>query len=281
MMDDQAAADEPEVNLEGAMPQHADVDALELVETEERVGSRERHRIERTEEFLDTALRIVTSEGFDALTMSRLAADVDAAIGAVYRYFPSKGALLAAVQREAIDQLGASLAVISTRAETFFDQKSLDDKRRALARVVLNSRFFISAADTLPEQLRLLQMLVNEFRNIIPLEEGMRSVPAAMRLLFAARESIVGAENAGVIDPGDATDRAVVWAAGVNGVLQVGMLDQYDSELFSGNRLAKSLTKDLILGWGANPDLLAEVSELIDVDLAAQTSLAPARSQLV
>jgi AcrR family transcriptional regulator len=266
--------EEPVVDLAKAMPS-AD-DAPEHDPTED-LGPRERHRIERTREFLDTALKIVTSEGFDALTMSRLAGEVDAAIGAVYRYFPSKGAILAAVQRESINHLSASLAVITTTAEDFFDEIELEPKRRALARLVLSSRFFISAADTLPEELRLLQMLVSEFRNIIPTEEVVRSVPAAMGLLFEARQTIVGAEESGVISPGDATDRALVWAAGVNGVLQMSMLDQYDADLFSGTRLARTFTNDLIRGWGADHEMLAEVSRLIDEDLGSRGPLAPPR----
>ncbi len=266
--------DEPVGSIDQAMPSgDAIVSDVPLVK-----ANREQHRIERTRDFLETALRIVTNEGFDALTMSRLAREVDAAIGAVYRYFPSKGALLAAVQREAIGHLSASFAVISDQAEEFFDEIELEPKRRSLARVVLSSRFFISAADTLPEQLRLLQMMVSEFRTVIPLEEGMRSVPAAMSLLFDAGNTIVGAENEGVIDPGDATDRALVWAAGVNGILQLGMLDRYDATMFSGARLARVFTRDLVCGWGADREMLEEVTHLIDVDLAARGPLAPPRT---
>ena len=51
-------------------------------------GRREQHRIDRTRQFLGTALDIVTTEGFDALTMQRLADQCDSAIGAVYRFEP-------------------------------------------------------------------------------------------------------------------------------------------------------------------------------------------------
>ena len=43
-----------------------------------------RNRARRSAEFLDVALRIVAEEGLDALTMARLADEVDTAIGAVY-----------------------------------------------------------------------------------------------------------------------------------------------------------------------------------------------------
>ena len=57
---------EPVVDLDKVLPGAgtADVDA-DVVDEEPaaQLGARERHRIERTQEFLDTALRIVTSEG--------------------------------------------------------------------------------------------------------------------------------------------------------------------------------------------------------------------------
>src|SRR6478735_9584117 len=97
-------------------------------------GRRERNRLTRTRVFLDTAFRIVTAEGFDALTMQRLADETDAAIGAVYRYFPSKGALVAEVQREAIERLGHSYMMIRERSDQVFRADGLDDGPLALAR---------------------------------------------------------------------------------------------------------------------------------------------------
>src|SRR5690606_12964446 len=76
------------------------------------LGRRERNRLARHRSFLDAALRIATDEGVHRLTMQRLADEVDAAVGTVYTYFPSKGALLAEVQREAVDRLTGSYLLL-------------------------------------------------------------------------------------------------------------------------------------------------------------------------
>jgi len=47
----------------------------------------------------------VATEGLAALTMSRLAEELETVPSAVYRYFPSKGALITAVQCDAIERL--------------------------------------------------------------------------------------------------------------------------------------------------------------------------------
>ena len=65
----------------------------------------ERRRKERSDRVLDAAMRLLVEEGAHALTIQRLAHDLDYAVGALYRYFPSKDALLADLQRKVIHEL--------------------------------------------------------------------------------------------------------------------------------------------------------------------------------
>jgi AcrR family transcriptional regulator len=226
-------------------------------------GRREQHRIDRTRQFLGTALDIVTTEGFDALTMQRLADQCDSAIGAVYRYFPSKGALVAEVQREAIERISTSYALV--RAKSDASIAGLGERPRSLARLVLMGRWFIALGETHPQELRLFQMLMSEWRHVVPVEEGFRVVPSVMRLLDEARDCIEAAADAGSLDGrADPMTRVVVWAAGVGGVMQAGRLDIYDAELFDGARLASVLTFDLFASWGATRDELDVASEVVD-----------------
>ena len=238
-------------------------------------GRRELNRISRTRTFLDTAFRVVMDEGFDALTMQRLADETGAAIGAVYRYFPSKGALVAEVQREAIERLGTSYALIRDRSDRVFEQQHLDAAAMGLARLMLFGRFFIATADTYPQELRLLQMLMGESRSLVPPEEGLRVVPSAMRLLDRARVCLDDAMAAGAIDDRDESmARVVTWASAVGGVLQLTRLGIYDPELFDGDRLARELTADMLVGWGATRAAVDAASALVD-EIAAVGPLAP------
>jgi len=235
-------------------------------------GVRAANRLARTTAFLSTALRIVTEEGFDALTMQRLADECDAAIGAVYRYFPSKGALVAEVQREAVERLAASYDVIRHRADHAWID--LDPEDSALARLVLFGRFFCATSVSFPQELRLMQMLMGEARHMMPIEEGLRVVPSAMRLLDQMRAGLEAAGDWGSLDTGHAMGRVVTWAASVSGVLQVSRLDVYDAKLFDGEALARQLCLDLLRAWGAAPDRLARMVDLVD-ELALSGPLAP------
>ena len=238
-------------------------------------GKRVQHRLARTQEYLRTALDVVTTEGFDALTMQRLADECDSAVGAVYRYFPSKGALVAEVQREAVERLATSYALLRARAEPVLATLSLPPGELALARFVLLGRWFLALGDSHPQELRLLQMLIGESRVVVPVEEGIRVVPSIMRLLDQARLALDEAVATGVLDDReDAMSRIVIWAAAVGGVLQAGRLDVYDADLFVGGDMARTLTMDLFHAWGASFDQLAAANALVD-DLAAAGPLAP------
>ena len=67
------------------------------------LGRREANRRAREQAYLHAAMDIVSRDGLRSLTMLRLADEVDAAVGTVYTYFPSKGALIGELQREAIE----------------------------------------------------------------------------------------------------------------------------------------------------------------------------------
>jgi AcrR family transcriptional regulator len=239
------------------------------------VGRRAQHRLARTQEYLRTALDIVTTEGFDALTMQRLADECDSAIGAVYRYFPSKGALVAEVQAEAVDRLSTSYALVRARTDAELAPLGLPEAELALIRVVLLGRWFIALSDSHPQELRLLLMLIGEARVVVPVEEGMRVLPRVIRLLDTARACLDDAVDAGIIDTrSDSMTRVVTWAAAVGGVLQASRLDVYDADLFIGPQMTLSLTMDLFRAWGASRDELDVANEVVD-RLAVTGPLAP------
>lgn len=226
------------------------------------LGRRERNRLARHREYLQTALQVATDEGLGAVTMQRLAGEVGAAVGTIYTYFPSKGALVAEVQREAIDRITASY--LQLRPAIDDRVADLDPSVAALAHLVGFARFCIESVDTLPLEQRLLQQLVFDAEEVVPTEEGARVLPTVLRLLDLARERFAVAEDVGALAAGDAMQRTVILAASLNGVLQVSKLARWDADLLDGGRLARRLVDDLLLGMGADPSLLARGHDVID-----------------
>jgi AcrR family transcriptional regulator len=240
------------------------------------LGKRALNRLARHSEYLQTALRIATEEGLDALTMQRLAGEVEAAIGTVYTYFPSKGALLAEVQREAIDRLLGSYLLLRPDVEARV--ADADPTLAATAHVVAFARFWIASLDTYPQEQVLLQQLMNDSRRVVPDDELGRVLPAILRLFDLARERFDVASATGALRAGDAMDRTITFAFALSGVLGVGKLDRWDVDLLDGRRLARQMSDDLLTGWGASPEALAEANGILDA-IARQHHLARPLSQ--
>jgi AcrR family transcriptional regulator len=234
-------------------------------------GKRARNRLARHSHYLRTALRIATEDGIDALTMQRLADEVEAAIGTVYTYFPSKGALLAEVQREAIDRLLGSYLLLRPDVEARV--ADADPVLASTAHVVAFGRFWIASLDGFPQEQQLLQQLMGDSRRPVPDDELGRVLPAIVRLFELARERFDQAAATGALDEGDAMDRTITFAAALSGVLGIGRLDRWDVDLLDGRRLARQLLDDLLRGWGASAPALEHAHAVLDV-IARQHPLA-------
>jgi AcrR family transcriptional regulator len=236
-----------------------------------KVAQNRRHRMQR---FADASLHIVANEGLGALTMARLAEELDTVPSAVYRYFPSKGALITAVQCDAIERLTESYEVIRTASDVFFAERGITEGDLAVGRLVLFGRWFCAAADTHLEEIRLLQMIMSERTSELDPEGGFDVLPIAMVLLGQAAECLDAAESHGLLSAGQSLERVIVWAAALGGVLETDSLARYVPELLGDGRLARTTNLDLLRGWGVPDERLVAATALVDA-LAAQQVLAP------
>lgn len=245
-----------------------------MLEEEATLARAERRRRRRARQFLDAAQRIVAAESFEALTMARIAKELDTVDSAVYRYFPSKGALIAEIQREAIERLNESMSAISAAADSRFRDEDLGERDTAVARLVLFGRWLCATEIAYPEELRLLQMIMTRPTSALDPGGGDRIFPVAMQLLGHAATAIQAAQDVGAISSADAIQRAVIWSAAISGVLQTDDLERYAPDLFGQTRLAQQTNLDLLTGWGADPESLRKATAVVDA-MAEQGPLAP------
>jgi AcrR family transcriptional regulator len=95
----------------------------------------------RTEELIrKTAISLIAIHGFEAMTLRQLAEQVGVQAGSIYRYFPSKGKLLAALQTEHLEFL------LSQWQEELSSLQRENDWRGGApkARVLLQLRCFVA-----------------------------------------------------------------------------------------------------------------------------------------
>lgn len=228
----------------------------------QKLSTRERNRLARHRGYVDAALHLVVAEGLDALTMQRLAEEVGASVGSVYTYFPSKGALVAEVQREAIERLASSALVLGGDVDRA--TRDVDPPVAALAGVAAFGRFWLTASGTYPEEMQLLLLLLSDVTESVPEDEAGRVIPAALRLLGLARHRLDAAVAAGALAGGDAERRTIALAASLTGCVQLTCVHKWDEELLDPVATGRTVLDGLLVGWGASAPTLADAHRVLD-----------------
>lgn len=233
---------------------------------------RERHRAARHRAFLDTARRIVTTEGQSALTMQRVTDELGTSVGGIYLYFPTKDALLAELESEALHVLHTSFLLGQVRLDAALEGTT--PAEAALTRAMATARFWIDAEITLPTEIELSRRLFGDARSVADGDASAQLLPSVLRLLDEGRIRLSAAAELGVIDPDDDLERAVLVVSSLNGVLLASKVGVLDEALFDGRRLALRLVDLLFAGWGAPADARAAAGARLDA-LAERGHLAP------
>lgn len=234
---------------------------------------RERRRAARHQAFLDTARRIVTTEGQSALTMQRITDELGTSVGGIYLYFPTKDALLAELESEALNVLHASFLLGQARLDTVLVESAAAPVDAALTRALASARFWIDAELTLPTEIELSRRFFSDPRSVDG-ESSTRVLPSVLRLLDEGRARLAAAAALGIIEADDDLERAVLVVSSVNGVLLASKVGVLDEALFDGRRLALRLVDLLFAGWGAPADARARAGARLDA-LAERGHLAP------
>lgn len=205
--------------------------------------------------------------------MAALAEAADYATASLYTYFPSRSALLAALQQRALEKLAAVAEEHVADWDTALDAVSPAPGARvaALARLLAFSDLFLAAPRRYPKEFLLQQeLLVNT--DVEETADAATVVPSAMAVLDVPRRLLAQAAEVGALreceparDPlGEPVDvallRTLAWVVALNGALLTNRLST--GLPTTGVALGDELTTALLLGWGADPADLANARTL-------------------
>ncbi|HVX16718.1 MAG TPA: helix-turn-helix domain-containing protein [Acidimicrobiales bacterium] len=237
---------------------------------------RARQRLEQRRHALDTALGIIAADGVDALTMQRLADELACGIGSIYRQFTSKSALLAELQRGALEVLHRSLAGSQTSLDSVCNERGVSDPAElALSRVLGAACFWVDAELTFPLEVELCRRMFTYPSVVMSDSDVAQVLPAALAVLETARQLLAAAVELEALAPGADLQRALTIIAATNGVRMTSGLHRFSATLFDGSELANNLVRDLLVAWGAQPARLTTAAGVV-AELAARGELVPA-----
>jgi AcrR family transcriptional regulator len=238
---------------------------------------RERAREAKRRRILGAAGAVIDRQGLSGVTMQAVADELDCAVGTLYTAFASKAALLVALQAEAVELLEGSYRTARQGWEQVLDEEDLDDDLIALVELLAYGAFVAAAAVVYRDEVTLVRHLLGEAAPsaaALDRESAREVLPVVHRLLDPPVARLRSAVAAGVVSPADAEPRALGWVAGLLGVLRLERLAPLERHLFRAGLLARRLTEDLVVGWGAERDAV-EVAAGVVERLAAHGPMAP------
>jgi AcrR family transcriptional regulator len=223
----------------------------------QRRGERRR---EREAKMLEAAAAIVASDGMEALSLHRLARELGYVPAALYRYFASKDALIAALQRRAVAAMHAEFRKVCELAEADAAKRSVGVEARALLPILAAARFYLQLPETAPEHFRLVSLLLADPRPLVGDAQARSTAPVLLAFLGDVGELLERAVSAGALSLGDSLDRTLVLWSSLQGIAQLGKLARFDKKRFATQRLGEHAVGALLLGWGASSGALLEAS---------------------
>ncbi|MBX3247582.1 MAG: TetR/AcrR family transcriptional regulator [Myxococcales bacterium] len=209
---------------------------------------RRRHRA-NLERLLEAATQIVFDEGVDALSIKKVADLADYTPGALYRYFPSKDALLAAVVARVLHGLAEKLTAAQGRSP--------------LGRVAAQARVYLAFADDEPHAFALMSAMTGDPRNVVDDDASVAAIlEGVVETLRPVAAALAEAASAGQLEPGLASDRALALFGALQGVMQLRKQERRAPHLVDVDRLFSLTLRALLRGFGAS-------AESVDAALAA------------
>jgi AcrR family transcriptional regulator len=200
---------------------------------------RDRRREATLARILETAMATIISGGFGSLSMNKLADAVHFTPGALYRYFPSKDALLSALVDRILTELRARLAAVS-----------VEDP---LARIFALARAYRTFAAEEPHKFGLLAMSMAEPKIILGTSEAAEPVVRSMiGALSPLADALGAAATKDKIEPGDALERTLVVFGAIQGALQLQKQARIAPAIIDVDRLITQAVRTLLCGWGAD-----------------------------
>lgn len=232
---------------------------------------REKRREATIERIVDTALHLLESEGFEALTIQRLAKELGYAVGALYRYFKSKDALLVALLHRVMDRVGEDMTaglewVERERCERLAAagqsecESTLLTADDGLLRLVVVCHVYVAFAQSRRAEYGLISTLIGDPREVLATDAAAPIVRSLIRLQLMLTGVIDDAVRSGALAPGDARERSVILWSAMQGVLQLRKLGRFGVAGVALDRLVPIALRTLLIGWGADAERIDQLT---------------------
>lgn len=208
---------------------------------------------------IDGAMDLVKEGGIEGLTLQKLAKSLGYVATAVYRYFPSKDALVAALQRTAIERIQKQFsAELAIRTATSSASPSRD-----LASLVAAAEIYLELPETQPKSFYLVAILLGDPQIHLSVEESLRTAPTLHALLQSMVALFAAAQESGALEPGSPEERTLAFWASLHGATCLEKARRVVPLVPPSKYIGMVTANALLRGWGASPAALSAATRAI------------------
>lgn len=214
------------------------------------MSHRDRQRQRTIADIIDAAERVVLESegGVESLTVQQIASAIGMTPGALYRYFPSRDAIIAAVQRKVISALG--------RAITQATAGVLEGEDSEIVRLFAVAFALLAFAREQPLLYGLLSRMLAVPHPLVSDIEAAEVLPEALAALASVQALFTEARQRKALGEGDDRARLAAWWATVHGAIQLDKLARFSKDARAEHIAATALTA-MAIGWGASSESVA------------------------
>ena len=201
------------------------------------------HRLERFLILERTAMQHIAKHGVYGLRVHFLAKELGYTTAALYRYYPSKEALIAALQKKSLVLLQTSLLNLQAQAHSF----------NSTAKILLTTRFYASYAQNSPASFALNSSVFSHPTNLLHGEQRAQIISSMKQLLVGVQKQLEGCIT------GATFEHAIgLWSA-----LHGAMLTQkYHNDLPIPS--PEFIVTSLLCAWGVSPSAIRQAQQALN-----------------
>jgi AcrR family transcriptional regulator len=209
---------------------------------------------------VERAMELLEDGGLEALTLARVAESLGYTTTAVYRYFPSKDALVAAMQRQAIREVHEHFSNEALRRMELLEGPAAT---RSLALLMIAAEIYLALPTKEPRAWLLVAVLLGDPRPLLSDEESLRAVPLLDSFLSAVDGLFHRAAEAEALERGDARERTLALWAALHGTLCLEKARRIVPTTPTPTTIAKPIVRALLASWGASSARISAAERLV------------------
>ena len=206
------------------------------------------------EEILDRAQELILARGLSGLTLTRLATGLNTSASALYRYFPSKEAIIVGLQERAIEALERQMRADIEAIDAALADTEMPPQVSALVRCLVLFRTYGDADPASRARRRLLRTFLATPDAVLSTVEAQQVNTILGRVIALSASCLDHAVAEGALAPGDGVQRThVVWAA-YHGLQDFEKRDRIQPPALQVQALGRLLFTTLFQGFGASSE---------------------------